>query len=104
MFFIVCDKYFVGYAKRMMYSEQPTVLLSRRHLSTILLTNFENLNSISNVFQEAHDPLVLANPLFTCIYLTTDRHFHDQGNVRRPISKLLKCDLVQTLNIFPNPS
>ena len=29
---------------------------------------------------------------------TTDRHFCDQGNDHHPTSKLLKCDLVQTLN------
>ena len=42
--------------KRMLYSEQPTVLLAQRHLNTILLTNFENLNSISNIFQENDGP------------------------------------------------
>ena len=31
---------------------------------------------------------------------TTDRHFLDQGNIRHPTSKLLKCDLVETLQIF----
>ena len=40
--------YLVGYAKRTLYSEQPTVLLARRHLKTIICTNFENLTSISN--------------------------------------------------------
>ena len=33
--------YLVGYAKGMLYFEQPTVLLARRHLNTMLLTNFE---------------------------------------------------------------
>ena len=47
--------YFVGYAKRMLYSEQPTVLLARRHLKTMLLINFENVNSILNIFQETHE-------------------------------------------------
>ena len=94
--------YFVGYVKRMLYSEQPTVLLARRHLNTMLLINFENFNFI---FQETHDLLVLKDPVIICIYLrTTDRHFRDQGNVRHPTSKLLKCDLVQTSNIFRNPS
>ena len=91
--------YLVSYAKRLLYSEQPTVLLARRHLNTMLLTNFENLNSISNIFQETNDFLVLTDPLIICIYLrTTDRHFREQGNVHHPTSKLLKCDLVQTLN------
>ena len=35
--------YIVGYAKSMLYSEQPTVLLSRRQLNTMLLTNFEKI-------------------------------------------------------------
>ena len=97
--------YFVGYAKRIPYSEQPTVLLARKHLNTMLLTNFENLNSISNIFQETHYFLVLTDRVIICIYLrTTDSHFRDQGNVRYPTSKLLKCDLIQTLNTFRNPS
>ena len=33
-----------------------------------------------------------------------DRHFRDQRNVHHPISKLLKCDLVQKLNIFQGHS
>ena len=40
------------YAKRMLISEQPTVLFARRHLNTMILTNFENLNSILNISQE----------------------------------------------------
>ena len=88
-----------------MYSEQPTVLLALRHLNTMLLTNFENLNSTSNIFQETHSLLVLGDPVIICIYLrTTDRHFRDQGNVRHLTSKFLKCDLVQTFNTFRNPS
>ena len=58
-------------------------------------------------FQEAHDFLVLTDALIICIYLrTTDRHFNDrdQGNVRHSTLKLLKCDLVQTLNTSRNPS
>ena len=97
--------YLTSYAKRMLYSEQPTFLLARGHLNTMILTNFENLNSISNIFQETHDFLVLTDPVIICIYLrTTNRHFRDQGNVRHPNSKLLKHDLVQTLNTFQNPS
>ena len=36
----------------MLLSEQPTVLFARRHLNTMILTNFENLNSILNISQE----------------------------------------------------
>ena len=79
--------------------------LAQRHLNTMLLANFENLSSISNIFQKTHDILVLADPLIICIYLrTTDRHFRDQGNVCHPTSQFLKCDLVQTLNTFRSPS
>ena len=89
------------YAKRLLYYEQPTVLLTRRHLNTMLLTNFENLNSISNISQQTHDFLVLTDPVIICIYLkTTDRHFHDQGNIRHSTSNLIKWDLVQILNTF----
>ena len=97
--------YFISYAKRMLYSEQPTVLLARRHLNTLILTNFENLNFISNCFQETYDFLVLADPVNICIYSRTiNRHFRDQGSVLHPTSKLLKCDLVQTLNAYRNLS
>ena len=90
-------------AKYMLYSEHPTVLL--KHLNTMLLTNFENLHSISNIFQETHNFLVLTSPVIICIYLrTSDRHFLDQGNVRHPTSKLLTYDLVQTSNTIRNPS
>ena len=61
--------------------------------NTMILSNFENLNSILNIFQETHYFLVL----------TTNRHFRDQGNVRHPTSNLLKCDLVQVVNTFRNP-
>ena len=63
--------YLVGYAKRMLYSEQPTDLLAWRHLNPMLLTNFENLNSIPNIFQETHDFLVLTDLVIICIYLRT---------------------------------
>ena len=76
-----------------------------RRLNTIIFTSFEKLNSISNIFQETHDTLVLTDPVIICIYLRTiDRHFRDQGNVRHATSKLLKCDFVQALNTFRNPS
>ena len=79
--------------------------LARKHLNTMILANFENLNFISKIFQETHDFLVLMDPVITCIYLgTTDRHFRGQGNVRHPISKLLKYDFAQRLNTFRNPS
>ena len=97
--------YLVSYPKCILYSEQPSVWLAGRHLNKMILTKFENLNSILNIFQETHDFLVLTDIVTICIYLrTTDRHFRDQGNVRHPISKLLKCDLFQTLNTFRNPS
>ena len=71
----------------------------------MLLTNFENLNSISSIFQETNDFLVLTDPVIICNYLrTTERHFRDQGNVHHPTSKLRKYDSVQTLNTFRNPS
>ena len=65
--------YLVGYAERMLYSEEPTVLLARRHLYT--MTNFENLNSISNIFQETRDFLVLTDPLIIFIYLNHRQTF-----------------------------
>ena len=71
----------------------------------MLLTDFGNLNSILNIFQETHKFLDLTDLLIICIYLrTTDRHFRDQGNVHHLTSKLLKCNLVQTLNTSRNPS
>ena len=71
----------------------------------MLLTNFENLNPISTIFCEKINFLVLMDPVIVYIYLrTTDKHFRDQGNVSHPTSKLLKCDLVRTLNTFRNPS
>ena len=33
----------------------------------MILTNFENLNSVSNIFQETHDFLVLKDPVIICI-------------------------------------
>ena len=47
--------YLDSYAKRMLYSEQPIVLLTRRHLSKMIFTNFEHLYSISNISHETHD-------------------------------------------------
>ena len=57
--------YLVGYAKPMLYSKQPTVLLAQRHLNTIRLINFKNLSAILNIFQEKHDSFVLTDPLIS---------------------------------------
>ena len=71
----------------------------------MLLTNFGNLNPISIIFKETLNFLVLTDPVIIYIYLrTTGKHFRDQRNVRYLTSKLLKCDLVQTLNTFRNSS
>ena len=71
----------------------------------MLLVNFKNLDSIWNIFKETHDFLLLTDPGIICNFLrTTGRHFRDQRNVRHLTSKLLKCDLVHTLNTFRNPS
>ena len=85
--------YLVGYAKCMLYSEQ----------STVLLTHFENLDFISNIFQETRF-LSLDGPTNYLYLFKKHQHFRDQGNVRHPTSKLLKCDLVQTFNTFWNYS
>ena len=80
------------------------VVLARRHLNTILLTNFENSKFHFWNFSKKHIILVLADPVIICIYLrTADRHFGGQVNVCHLASKLLKCDLVQIKNIFGNP-
>ena len=85
----------------MLYSEQSTILLARRHLNTMILTNLENLNSISYISQETHNFLALTDPVIVCIYWRiTERHFPDHGNVLHPTSKLLKCDLVQKICLF----
>ena len=59
--------YIVSYAKRMLFSELPIVLLARWHLNIMIFTNFENLNFILNIFQETHDFLVLTDPVIICI-------------------------------------
>ena len=51
--------YLVSYAKRMLYSAQPTISFAQRHLNIMIVTNFKNLNSIWNIFQEIHHFLVL---------------------------------------------
>ena len=64
--------YLVGCAKRMLYSKQPTVLLARRHLNTMILTNFENFKFHFEHFpRDTHDLLVLTDPIIICIYLRT---------------------------------
>ena len=69
------------------------------------MTKFEHLDSISKIFQEANDFLVLTDPIIISTYLrATDRHFRDQGNIYHLTSKLLKYYLFQTLNTFGNPS
>ena len=89
----------------MLLSEQPTVLFARRHLNTMILTNFENLDSILNIFQETQYILVLTGPGIICIYSrTTNRHVRGQENFLHPTSKLLKRDLAQTLNTCWKPS
>ena len=80
-------------------TSQP-FFLARRYLNTMILNNFEILNSILNSFQETHDFLVLTDPVIIFIYLWTTDIF---VTVCYPASKLLKCDLVQTLNNFWNP-
>ena len=52
----------------MLLSEQPTVLFARRQLNTKILTNFENLDSVLNIFQETQYILVLKGPGIICIY------------------------------------
>ena len=88
--------YLVSYAKCLLDSEQPTILLARGHLNTIILTNFENLISISNIFQATHDFFVFTDQVIICIYFRTTDRLH-------PVSKFIKCNLVQTLNAFLNP-
>ena len=67
----------------------------------MFLTNFENLNSISNIFQVIHELLVLTDQVIICVYLrVTNRHFCDQGNVPHPNSKSLKFDLNPSLQVF----
>ena len=80
-----------SYARRMLYSEHPTFLLARRHLNSVILTNFENLSFVK--FHFKHFPrnfLVLTDPLIICIYLRpTNRRFRDQENVHYSTSNLI---------------
>ena len=58
----------VDHAESILYSEQSTALLAWKNLNTMLLNNFVNLNSISNIFQETHDFLVLVTGNFLVFY------------------------------------
>lgn len=94
--------YLVSYTKRMLHSEQQIVVLARTHLNTMILTNFENFNSISNIFRETHGFLVLTDTAIICIYIRT---VFVTGDWRPPAHlKVTKCDLVQILKTFWNPS
>ena len=74
--------------------------------------NFENLNSISPrntrflSFDGLSHHLYLfkKEPAYGPLKKNTDRHFCDLGNVSHSTSRLLKRDLVQTLNTFQDPS
>ena len=84
----------VGYAKRMLYPDQPTVLLARRHLNTMLLTLSMNIrkfkfhleyfltNATFLSFDGLSYDLYLFNkePAYLPLKKTTDRHFCDQVN------------------------
>ena len=57
-FFIFLDKglFTLLVTQNVCYTfEMSTALLARRHLNTMLLSNSENLNSISNIFGETYD-------------------------------------------------
>ena len=69
------------------------------------MANFENFNTIWNIFQDTQDFVVLADPVIIYIYLgITERHFRDQGRSVIPPQSYQNIDLVQTLNTFRNPS
>ena len=63
--------YIVGYAKRMLYSEQANGFfgseIPKHNAFDCIDEKFENLNSISNIFQETHDLLVLKDSVIICI-------------------------------------
>ena len=58
-FFYTCIFFIFSYAKRMLHSEQPAVLLAQKDLITMLMTKFENLNFILNILRATQDLLVL---------------------------------------------
>ena len=53
----------VGNEKRTLYLEQPTILLARKYLNTMLLT------SLLNIFQGTDDFVILTDSVIICIYL-----------------------------------
>ena len=56
--------YLVGDAKSVVWSKRPAMLLDRRdkHNAFVLIDKiFENLNYISNIFQEPHDFLIFTD-------------------------------------------
>ena len=71
-----------------------------------LLTYFENLNSISNIFRETHYFLVLKDPLIICIYLFKNRRRTFWWPGERPSShlKVTKMCFGRNINTFQNPS
>ena len=74
-------------------SSQPFCCLG--DTKTLILTKFENLNFILNIFQETRFLSFYWPSNYLYLFLTTIfRHFRDQRNVRHSTSKLLKCDLV----------
>ena len=81
-FFLVHIFVYSGWTQARNNSVSGHFSRSGRHLNTILLTNLKNSNSISSIFQEIYNLLVLTDPVLVCIYLrTTDRHFRDQGSI-----------------------
>ena len=110
----------VGDAKRMMWSKWSATLLVWRDVNInafhLIDKIFENLNSISNIFQEHHNFLIFTDSFI--IYISwrrsqpkfsvknTEKRFLDQGNAHALInsSKLLKWDLVYLLNTLGDPS
>ena len=79
-------------AKRYLRSNQPSMLLAKRDLNIIPFDlvdkRFQNFNSISNVFQELHEFLILTNYIYLrnsqppfFLVKNTDRGFPDQENI-----------------------
>ena len=77
--------------------------ISKHNAFNLINENFEKLNSISNIFLETRDFLVLTNSIIICIYLRKSKRKllwkKPQEDiftkVRHPTSNLLRCDLVQ---------
>ena len=81
------------YTKCMLYSEQPTVLLVRRQLNTMILTNFKDVNFISNIFKETNNFLVLMDPIIICIYLL--------NTFRNPALRIFAAGKASLVNKIP---